>query len=129
MGYISLHGYMRNTPSDRSASQTPLQSRQEYLTKGKEYIEPHIIQQDEGTRGKTKVLVGLDLPSAGWGTEAGVQSPHWGNCLGQRRNILRLRVKQLICGGLNGMRIRQSLQQPYRPWPGQGHWSPGRGSD
>ena len=26
---------------------------------------------------------------------------------------LRLRVKQLMCGSLNGMRIRQSLPQPY----------------
>ena len=26
---------------------------------------------------------------------------------------LRLRVKQLICGSPNGMRIRQSLPQPY----------------
>ena len=26
---------------------------------------------------------------------------------------LRLRVKQLICGSLTGMRIRQSLPQPY----------------
>ena len=33
------------------------------------------------------MLVGLDLPSMGGGTEAGVQSPHWGNCLSQRRNI------------------------------------------
>ena len=30
----------------------------------------------------------------------------------------RLRVKQLICGSLNGMRIRQSLLQPYLPWTG-----------
>ena len=29
--------------------------------------------------GKTAVLVGLNLPSAGGGTEAGVQSPHWGS--------------------------------------------------
>ena len=36
---------------------------------------------------KTGVLLGLDLPSVGAGTEAGVQSPHWGNLLGQRRNI------------------------------------------
>ena len=35
-------------------------------------------------------------------------------------------MKQLICGGLNGMRIRQSLPQPYKPragtlapWKGQ----------
>ena len=30
--------------------------------------------------GKTGMLVGLDLPLAGEGTEAGVRSPHWGNC-------------------------------------------------
>ena len=39
---------------------------------------------------------------------------------------LRLRVKQLICGSPNGMRIRQSLLQPYIS--GQEHGSPGRGS-
>ena len=32
--------------------------------------------------GKTGVLVGQDLPSVDEETEAGVQSPHWGNCLG-----------------------------------------------
>ena len=76
--YISLHGYVRNTHSDTEvhAECIPAESGQEYLTSGKEYIEPHIIQQDEGTRGKTKVLVGLDLPSAGGGTEAGIRSPH-----------------------------------------------------
>ena len=37
--------------------------------------------------GETGVLVGLELPSAGGETEAGVQSPHQGNCLSQRRNI------------------------------------------
>ena len=31
---------------------------------------------------------------------------------------LRLRVKQLICGSLNGIRLRQSLLQPYVPWTG-----------
>ena len=31
---------------------------------------------------------------------------------------LRLRVKQLICGSLSGMRIRQSLPEPYIPWTG-----------
>ena len=29
---------------------------------------------------KTGELVGLGLPSVGGGTEAGVRSPHWGNC-------------------------------------------------
>ena len=64
------------------------------------------------------MLVGLGLPSAGGGTEAEVQTPHRGNCLGQRRNILRLRVKQLTCGSLNGIRIRQSWPQSYRPRTG-----------
>ena len=31
--------------------------------------------------GKTGVLVGLDLSPEGRGTEAGVPSPHLGNCL------------------------------------------------
>ena len=46
---------------------------------------------------------------------------------------LKLRVKQLICGSLNGMRIRQFLLQPYIPrtgmrvpwkaqWLGVGVW-------
>ena len=51
------------------------------------YREPHKTRYDKGTRGGTGVLVGMDLPSAGGGTEAGVQSPHEGNCLRQKRNI------------------------------------------
>ena len=62
--------------------------------------------------------VGLDLPSVGGGTEAGVQSPPWSNCLSQGKKHLRPGVKQLICGSLNGMRVRQSLPQPYIPWTG-----------
>ena len=49
---------------------------------------------------------GLDLPLVGGGTEARVQAPHEGNCLESEEKHLRLRVKQLICGNLNGMRIR-----------------------
>ena len=37
--YISLHGYIRNTFRHRCARRTPAESRQEYLTSGKEYIE------------------------------------------------------------------------------------------
>ena len=36
--YISLHGYIRNTHS--SACRITAESGQEYLTSGKEYIEP-----------------------------------------------------------------------------------------
>jgi len=40
--YISLHGYVRNTHSDTEvhAECIPAESGQEYLTSGKEYIEP-----------------------------------------------------------------------------------------
>ena len=38
--YISLHGYIGNTPLDTSAYRRPAESRQEYLTSEKEYIEP-----------------------------------------------------------------------------------------
>ena len=44
-------------------------------------------------------------------------SPHIGAVESEEKH-LRLGVKQLICGSLNGMRIRQSLLQPYIPWTG-----------
>ena len=41
--------------------------------------------------------------------------PHIGALTELEEKHLRLRVKQLICGSLNGVRIRQSLPQPYIP--------------
>ena len=76
--------------------------------------------------GDTGVLVGLDLPLAGGGTEAGGPIPTEGQLPESEEKHLRLRVKQRICGSLNGMRIRQSLPQPniprtgtLVPWKGQ----------
>ena len=42
MEYISLHGYIRNVHSDTEVHtwRTPVESKQEYLISGKEYIEP-----------------------------------------------------------------------------------------
>ena len=74
--HLSPQIHQEYTFRHRSACRTPVESGQEYLTSGKEYIEPRKTRQDKGTRGKTGVLVGPDLPSAGGGTEAGVQSPH-----------------------------------------------------
>ena len=116
---LSPRMHQEYTFRHRHACRTPTENGQEYLTNGKEYIEPRKTRQDSKEPGeKTGVLVRMDLPSAGQGIEAGVRSPHQGNCLSQRRNILKLNVKQLICGSLNRMRIRQSLLQPYRPWTG-----------
>ena len=62
------------------------------------------------------MLVGLHLPLAGGGTEAGVfLIPTLGQVSESEEIYLRLRVKQLVCGSLNGIRIRQSLLQPYIP--------------
>ena len=66
--------------------------------------------------GKTRVLVGLDLPLVGKGTEAGGLIPTGGQLSESEKKHLRLRVKQLICGSLNGMKNRQSLLQPYIYW-------------
>ena len=63
------------------------------------------------------MLVGLDLPLACGGTEAGIQSPQ-GQLSESEEKHLRLRVKQLIYGSLNGMRIKQSLPQLYIPQKG-----------
>ena len=52
--------------------------------------------------GKTGVLVGLDLPSVGGRTETG-HVPTSGQLSESEEKHLRLRVKQLICGSLNGM--------------------------
>ena len=52
--------------------------------------------------------------------------PHIGQLSESEETHLRVRVKQLICGSLNGMRIRQSLPQPYIN--GEEHGSPGRRS-
>ena len=67
MEYLSLRGYIRNTPSDRSACRTPAESGQEYLTSGKEYIEPRNTQEEEGTRGKNRSVSRTGPVLGGWG--------------------------------------------------------------
>ena len=61
--------------------------------------------------GKAGMLVRLDLQV---GELKQGSNPHTG-ASESREKHLRLRGKQLICGSLNGMRIRQSLLQPYVP--------------
>jgi hypothetical protein len=54
---VQLSSWIRKeyTFRHRSEYRTPAERGQEYLTSGREYIEPHKIQQDEGTRqGKQK---------------------------------------------------------------------------
>ena len=43
--YISLHRYIRNTPSDTEVhAEQHLRADRSYLTSSKEYIEPHKTQ-------------------------------------------------------------------------------------
>ena len=86
--HLSPQIHQEYTFRHRSACRTPAESGQEYLTSGGGNILTHAeLCRMKELGGKTGVLVGLDLPSAGGGTEAGVRSPQWGNCLSQRRNI------------------------------------------
>ena len=86
--YISLHEYVKNTPSDTEvhvehqlrADRSPWPVEKNTWSHAK-------LSRTKELEGKTGVLLGLDMPSVGGGTEAGVQSPHQGNCLSQRRNI------------------------------------------
>ena len=73
--------------------------------------------------GKAGVLVGLDMHLVGEEIKQG-SDPHTGQLSESEEKHLRLRVKELICGSLNAVGIRQSLPQTYTP--GTGHRSPGR---
>ena len=64
---------------------------------------------------KKGALVEMGLPSVGVGTEAGGLIPTLGQLSESEEKHLRLRMKHLICVSLNGMRLRQSLPQPYIP--------------
>ena len=86
--YISLLGYVRNTTSDSEVN-----TEHQLRTDGSTWpVEKNTYNHTKLGRmkelvGKTGVLVRLDLPLVGGGTEAGVGSSHRDNCLSQRRNI------------------------------------------
>ena len=88
MEYISLHRYNRNTPSDTEVHAEHQLRADRSTCPVEKNIQNHAkLGRMKELEGKTGVLVGLDLLSAGGETGAGVQSPHGGNCLDQRRNI------------------------------------------
>ena len=71
MEHIPLHGFIRDTPSGTEVH------AEHQLRAGvpDQWKRMHRTLQDS-VGGKTGVLVGLDHPSAGGGTEAGIRSPH-----------------------------------------------------
>ena len=73
--HLSPRIHQEYTFRHRSACRTPAGSRQEYLI-SRQNIQNHTkLGSMKGLGGKTGVLVGLDLPLASEGTEAGVRSP------------------------------------------------------
>ena len=73
MEYISLHGYIRNTPSDTEVhAEHQLRADKSIWTVGKKTQNHAKLSRTEEREGKTGVSVGLALPSLGVGTEAGV---------------------------------------------------------
>ena len=86
--YISLHGYIRNTPSDTKVlAEHQLRANRSAWPLEKNIWNHAKLGGMKELGRKTAVLVGLDLPLVGGGTEAGVRSPYQGNCLLQKRNI------------------------------------------
>ena len=121
--YISLHAYIRNIPSD-TEMHVEHQLRADRSTQPAEKN----IQNHEKL-GRTKEIGGKQECQQYWTCSQWVgelkqgSNPHIRATESEEKH-LKLRVKQLICGSLNGMRIRQSL--PSHTYRGQGHRSPGR---
>ena len=71
--YISLQGYIRNTPSDTEVHiEHQLRAYRSTWPVEKNIWNHAKLGRTKELGGKTGVLVGLDLPSEGRGTEAGV---------------------------------------------------------
>ena len=77
--YISFHWYITNTPSDTEVhAQHQLRAERNTWPEEKKIQNHAKLGRRKELGGKTGVLVRLDLPLVGGGTEARVWSPHWG---------------------------------------------------
>ena len=96
------------------------------MTIRKQYVETCKTWQDDGNKRKKQNthththtntgVIRLDQPLMVWGNWSGSLIPTLGQLSGAEEKHWRLKVKQLICDRLNGIRIRQSLLQPYVSW-------------
>ena len=69
--------------------------------------------------GENRSVIRTGLVLGSWGNlSRGLVHISSGQLSESEGKHLRLRVRQLICGSLDGIRIRQSLLQPYIPWTG-----------
>ena len=64
--HLSRWIYQQYSLRHRSACRIPVESRKEYLTSEKEYIEPCKTQYDEGTRGKGRIVCRTEPALGRW---------------------------------------------------------------
>ena len=101
--YLQTQKCMQNTSWEQTG--VPDQWKRIYRT----------MQNSVGWRnwGKNRSVSRTGPALSKWGNWTRDRIPTLGQLSESEEKHLRLRVKQLICGSLNGMRIRQSLPQPY----------------
>ena len=91
--YLSPQIHQQYTFRHRSACRTPDKSRQKFLTRGKEYIEPCKTQWDEGTRGENRSVSRTGIALSQWGNWRRGLIPILGQLSESEEKHLRLRVK------------------------------------
>ena len=91
--HLSPRIHQEYTFRHTSACRTPAESGQEYLTSGKEYIEPHKTLYDEGIRGKSRSVSRIGLLLGGWGNRSRGPILTLGHFSESEEKHLRLRVK------------------------------------
>ena len=65
--HLSPWKHQEYTIRHRSICRTPAESGHEYLTSGKEYIDPHKTWQDEGTSGENRNVSKTGHTLGRWG--------------------------------------------------------------
>ena len=68
--HLSPQIHQEYTFRHTSACRTPAESKQEYMTSGKEYTEPHKTREDEGTRGKNRSVSRTGPALCEWGNRS-----------------------------------------------------------
>ena len=112
---ISPHGYTRNTPSDTEVHAEHQLRADKSTCQEEENIQNHAkLSRIKKLEGGKECQQDWTCPQQMGELKQG-SNPHIRQLSESEKKHFRLGVKQLICGSLNGMRIRQSLLQPCIP--------------
>lgn len=122
-GTSLLPDEIRNCFRHRSACSIPAGSRQDYLAKLKEYIEPYSTTGTAEEQERESRVLSTDYGPTGGGTEQG-SDPAWGNCLEQKEKHLWLEWNRWSVAPK--WYENQTVLAPSHTYPRQECWSPGR---